>query len=143
MANLLVLDNSVIMAWCFRDVGEDYADIVLDSLVKHEALVPGIWPLEVANVLVAAERRGRLSETDSIRFLALLADLPLRVIQESPNRVTGEILALARETGLSSYDASYLDLAMREGVPLATLDQGLRKAAAKVGVELFQGEGKG
>jgi len=138
MMNRLVIDNSVIMAWCFRDVGESYADSVLDSLAEHEALVPGIWPLEVANVLVAAERRGRLSETDSIRFLALLADLPLRVIQESPKRVTGEILALARETGLSSYDASYLDLAMREGVPLATLDQGLSKGAAKVGVELYR-----
>ncbi|MDO3378577.1 type II toxin-antitoxin system VapC family toxin [Geoalkalibacter halelectricus] len=143
MTDRLVIDNSVIMAWCFRDVGDGYADAVLSSLVDAEALVPGIWPLEVANVLVAAERRGRLKETDSTRFLALLADLPLRVIQESPQRITGEILALARETGLSSYDASYLDLAMREGEPLATLDEGLRKAAAKVGVELFQEEGKG
>jgi predicted nucleic acid-binding protein len=143
MANRVVIDNSVIMAWCFRDVGGGYADAVLSRLVDTEALVPGIWPLEVANVLVAAERRGRLKEADSTRFLALLADLPLRVIQESPKRITGEILALARETGLSSYDASYLDLAMREGEPLATLDEGLRKAAAKVGVELFREEGKG
>jgi predicted nucleic acid-binding protein len=143
MADRLVIDNSVVMAWCFRDVGDGYADAVLDSLVDIEALVPGIWPLELANVLVAAERRGRLKETDSTRFLALLAELPLRVVQESPKRVTGEILALARATGLSSYDASYLDLAMREGEPLATLDQGLRKAAVKVGVELFRGEGIG
>jgi predicted nucleic acid-binding protein len=89
-------------------------------------------------VLVAAERRKRLTETESTRFLALLADLPLRVEQEEPRRVTGEMFALARETGLSSYDASYLDLAMREGVPLATLHDALRKAAAKVGVELFK-----
>jgi predicted nucleic acid-binding protein len=135
----MVLDNSVVMAWCFRDVGDGYADAVLESLAGNEALVPGIWPLEVVNVLAAAERRRRLSETDSTRFLALLADLPLRVIQEPPQRVTGEILALARETGLSSYDASYLDLAMREGAPLATLDQELRKAAVRVGVELFMG----
>ncbi len=139
MDNRFVLDNSVVMAWCFRDVGDDYAETVLERLAISEALVPGIWPLEVASVLVAAERRQRLSETDSARFLALLADLPVRVIQEPPLRVTGAILALARETGLSSYDASYLDLAMREGAPLATLDQGLRKAAAKVGVELFTG----
>lgn len=137
MAECMVLDNSVIMAWCFRDVGDGYADAVLGSLAESEALVPGIWPLEVANVLVAAERRRRLTETDSARFLALLADLPIRVIQEPPQRVTGEILALARETGLSSYDASYLDLAMREGAPLATLDDGLRKAAGRVGVQLF------
>ncbi len=143
MDNRFVLDNSVVMAWCFRDVGDDYADAVLESLAGSEALVPGIWPLEVANVLVVAERRRRLSETDSARFLALLTDLPLRVIQEPPLRVTGAILALARETGLSSYDASYLDLAMREGAPLATLDHGLRKAAAKVGVALFTGGGEG
>lgn len=140
MANRLVVDNSVVMAWCFRDVGDGYADAVLESLEGSEALVPGIWPLEVANVLVAAERRRRLSETDSTRFLALLADLPLQVVQEPPQRVTGEILALARETGLSSYDASYLDLAMREGAPLATLDDELRKAAAKVGVVMFTGD---
>ena len=137
MAERVVLDNSVVMAWCFRDVGDGYADAVLGSLAESEALVPGIWPLEVANVLVAAERRRRLTETDSARFLALLADLPIRVIQEPPQRVTGEILALARETGLSSYDASYLDLAMREEAPLATLDDGLRKAAGRVGVQLF------
>jgi predicted nucleic acid-binding protein len=137
MAERVVLDSSVVMAWCFRDVGDGYADAVLGSLAESEALVPGIWPLEVANVLVAAERRRRLTETDSARFLALLADLPIRVIQEPPQRVTGEILALARETGLSSYDASCLDLAMREGAPLATLDDGLRKAAGRVGVHLF------
>jgi predicted nucleic acid-binding protein len=125
------------MAWCFRDVGDGYVDAVRGSLEGNDALVPGIWPLEVANVLVAAERRRRLSETDSARFLALLADLPIRVIQEPPQRVTGEIFALARETGLSSYDASYLDLAMREEAPLATLDDGLRKAAGRVGVQLF------
>ncbi|HKK01085.1 MAG TPA: type II toxin-antitoxin system VapC family toxin [Desulfuromonadales bacterium] len=134
MATRFVVDNSVVMAWCFHDVGNDYADAVLGGLTEGEALVPGVWPLEVANVLAAAERRGRLNETDSTRFLTLLAELPLRVVQEPPRRVTGEILSLARETGLSSYDASYLDLAMREAIPLATLDQALRKAAAKVGV---------
>ncbi len=97
MAKCLVVDNSVVMAWCFRDVGDGYADAVLDSLTGTEALVPGIWPLEVANVLVAAERRRRLTETESTRFLALLADLPLRVVQEPPQRLTGEILALARD----------------------------------------------
>lgn len=137
MANSFVLDNSVVMAWCFRDVGDGYADTVLEALAEGEALVPGIWPLEVANVLAGAERRGRLSESDSTRFLALLAELPLRVVQESPQRVTGEILALTRETGLSAYDASYLDLAMREDVPIATLDLAIRKAAAKVGTKLF------
>ncbi len=131
-----VVDNSVVMSWCFRDAGDGYADAVLERLAEDEALVPAIWPLEVANVLVAAERRGRLSVADSTHFLRLLGDLPLHVLPETPGRVTGEILALARETGLSAYDASYLDLAMREGVPLATRDTALQRAAEQVKVAL-------
>ena len=134
-----VIDNSVVMSWCFCDAGDCYAEAVLDRLTGAEALAPAIWPLEVANVLVAAERRGRLSEADSSHFLRLLGDLPLRVLPETPERVTGEILALARQTGLSAYDASYLDLAMREGVPLATRDAALRKAAGVIGVEMVKG----
>lgn len=135
----LVIDNSVVMSWCFRDAGDGYADAVLEHLVEGEALVPSIWPLEVANVLVAAERRGRLSTADSAHFLRLLSDLPIRILPETPARVTGEILILARQTGLSAYDASYLDLAMREGVPLATRDAALQKAAEVVGVVLVAG----
>jgi len=134
-----VLDNSVVMSWCFRDADGGYADAVLERLAAAEALVPAIWPLEVANVLVAAERRGRLTEADSAHFLRLLSDLPISVHQEAPGRVTGEILALARETGLSSYDASYLDLAMREGIPLATRDEALGKAARRLKVPLVKG----
>jgi len=129
-----VVDNSVVMSWCFRDAGDGYAEGVLDLLATGAALVPAIWPLEVANVLAAAERRGRLTEADSGHFLRLLGDLPISLLAEPPERVTGEILALARRTGLSAYDASYLDLAMREGVPLATRDAALRKAAEVVGV---------
>lgn len=71
-----VVNNSVVMSWCFRDAGDGYADAVLGRLSEGEALVPGIWPLEVANVLVAAERRGRLNAADSTHFLRLLGDLP-------------------------------------------------------------------
>jgi predicted nucleic acid-binding protein len=135
-----VLDNSVVMSWCFRDADDGYADAVLERLAGGEALVPAVWPLEVANVLVAAERRGRLGEADSARFLRLLNDLPISVLQEPPARVTGEILALAREVSLSAYDASYLDLAMREGVPLATRDEALGKAARRLKVPLVEGD---
>lgn len=131
-----VVDNSVVMSWCFHDAGDGYADAVLGRLAGAEALVPAIWPLEVANVLVAAERRGRMNAADSSRFLRLVNDLPLNIVAETPERVTGEILALSRQTGLSSYDASYLDLAMREGIPLATRDEALRRAAGMVGVGL-------
>ncbi len=134
----VVVDNSVVMAWCFKDVGGPYAEGVLDALADYEAVVPAIWPLEVANVLTAGERRQRLTAADSTHFLDLLGKLPITVVGETPERVFGAILSLARETGLSSYDASYLDLAMREGLPLATLDEKLARAAKEKGVILFQ-----
>jgi len=133
-----VIDNSVVMAWCFADEDSSYADEVLASLVSTEAVAPSIWPLETGNVLVVAERRKHLSESDNIRFLALINDLPIKVIQEPPERMTKEILALAREHQLSTYDASYLDLAMRKGLPIATQDSGLKKAASKCKVIIFR-----
>jgi predicted nucleic acid-binding protein len=134
-----VLDNSIVMSWCFEDEASAYADQVLDALHGDEAIVPGIWPLEVANVMVVAERRRRLSKAETTRFVELLRSLPIRVDTETCGRVMGEISALARETGLSSYDASYLDLAMRRSIPIATLDKGLRKAARRCQVMLFAG----
>jgi predicted nucleic acid-binding protein len=132
-----VVDNSVVMSWCFTDEENDYADSVLTALETMTAAVPAIWPLEVANVLLVAERRKRLATSDSIRFLELLRELPIEVIQEAPQRMTSEIMLLAREQQLSSYDASYLDLATRKGLPLASADTRLRKAAEHSGVALF------
>jgi len=133
----LVVDNSVVMAWCFDDEESTYTDKVLADLESLEAVVPAIWPLEIGNVLLVAERRKRLTRADSIRFLALISNLPILVIQEAPGRMTKEILSLARERQISTYDASYLDLAMREGLPIATLDSGLKKAAERCDVLLF------
>jgi len=139
MTTRLVVDNSVVMAWCFEDETNDYATLVLESLVHAVAIVPAIWPLEVVNTLLMAERRQRLSEPASRQFLELLQALPIEVIPESRLRVIGEIQALARTCRLSSYDASYLDLARREAVPLATLDAALIRAAQTIQVPLFDG----
>ena len=133
-----IIDKSVVMAWCFADEDTTYADEVLASLESSEAIAPAIWPLEIGNVLVVAERRKRLNESDSIRFLALINDLPIKVLQEPPERMTKEILALARERQISTYDASYLDLAMRKGLPIATQDSGLKKAAKKCKITIFK-----
>lgn len=137
MGAQFVVDASIVMSWCFADEADDYADGVLDRLAEDEAVVPSVWPLEIGNVLLVAERRKRLSEADSARFLALLAELPIVVEPEPPQRMLREILALARELGLSTYDAAYLDLAMRLGLPIATNDAALRKAAKKVRVPLL------
>ncbi|MEA3348095.1 MAG: type II toxin-antitoxin system VapC family toxin [Pseudomonadota bacterium] len=141
MGNQFVVDNSVVMAWCFADEENDYADFVLGSLEDKVAIVPAIWPLEIGNVLVAAERRKRLSEADSVRFLSLVKNLPISVEQETPNRMMKEILAIARYHQLSTYDASYLDLAMRRDLPLATQDASLMRAADRSQVPIFEKSG--
>ncbi|MCI5151128.1 MAG: PIN domain-containing protein [Candidatus Electrothrix sp. MAN1_4] len=133
-----VVDNSIVMSWCFDDEEDDYADSVLAALETMTAGVPAVWPLEVTNVLLVAERRKRLTKSDTIRFLELLRELPVEVIQEASQRVTSEIIVLAREQQLSSYDASYLDLAIRKDLPLATLDARLRTAAKKCDVVFFE-----
>lgn len=138
MLSRFVLDNSVVMAWCFEDEENPYVDAVLNSMETVEAMVPAIWPLELGNALLMAERKKRLSEASVVRFLSLVGTLPILVEQEAPERMLKEILSLARDCGLSTYDASYLDLAMRLGLPIATQDDSLKKAAQKVRVPFFQ-----
>lgn len=132
-----VVDNSIVMTWCFEDETNRYADDVLDSMDNMTAVVPAIWPLEVGNVLLVAERKKRLTIGNSSRFLALLSELPIVVEQETPERMIKEIFALARNLKLSSYDASYLDLAVRKELPIATLDKNLISAARKIKLPVF------
>jgi predicted nucleic acid-binding protein len=133
-----VIDNSVVMSWCFEDEVNPYADTVLESLRDGEAFVPGIWPLELGNVLLVAERKKRLGEASAVRFLELVIGLPLTIEQEAPQRTLTEIVSLARELKLSTYDASYLDLAMRLGLPMSTLDVSIRKAAKRLGIPTYE-----
>jgi predicted nucleic acid-binding protein len=139
MSQDFVIDNSIVMSWCFEDERSAYSDNILDRLESTTAVVPSIWPLEVGNVLLVAERKNRLNKTDSIRFQALLDQLPIIAEQETPERMLKEILTLARENNLSTYDASYLDLAMRKGLPLATLDEKLITAAKNCHVAILEG----
>lgn len=118
MSDYFVIDNSVVMTWCFKDEISHYDDAILDRLEVSIAVVPPIWPLEVGNVLLVAERKKHLSKADSTRFITLLTGLPIVVEQESPEVMMQEVLALAREHQLSTYNASYLDLAIRKGLLL-------------------------
>lgn len=134
----LVLDCSVSMAWCFEDEASAYSDGVLDHLVVSEALVPSLWLLETANVLTSAQRQGRISAADVSRYVDLLSALPISPEPETTGRVFGQVLPLAVSSGLSAYDAAYLDLAMRHGLALATQDKAMRKAARKAGIAVFE-----
>ncbi len=135
-----VLDASVTMAWALTDEENAYGRQVLWSLDATKALVPVIWPLEVGNALLVAERRGRLSQVDIVQFLSFLWTLPIEVEVQQSEQLPGEslaILELARIYQLSAYDAAYLHLAMYHGCPLATTDAALRQAAGRAGVPVF------
>jgi len=140
MAGRIVLDCSVAFAWCFLDESQPLTDAALGTVSEQGAIVPEIWPLEVVNVLLVAERRKRLTRADSEEFLGLLAALPIQVEPMPPMDRMASLLSLGRRCGLSSYDAAYLDLAMRRSLPLATLDTQLARAARKCHVSLLAGE---
>ncbi len=134
----IVIDASLALAWCFPDEMSSYADAVLVSLERIEVVVPAIWAVEVANALLVGERRTRLGETDILRFSELLKGLAIR---EEPRTISDAligILPLARANNLSAYDAAYLEVSIRHGAPIATLDAALQDAAKANGVELFQ-----
>ena len=132
----VVVDTSAVLGVAMEDEAADFAIAVLEEIQQDGALAPSILWYELRNVLVVSERRGRISEQKSAAFLALLAELPIE-LTEPPSE--GGVLELARRQGLSVYDASYLELAVRSGAPLATLDTGLERAALRAGAEVFPG----
>jgi predicted nucleic acid-binding protein len=137
-----VLDNSISMRWLFCDgTTADllYADRVLKALELPEngAVVPGIWPLEVANVMSRAEARGQLTEVRSAEFLRSMNDLAIDIDENTVLRAWTTTLQLARRFKLTSYDAAYLELAQRRSLPIATLDVELRRAASQANVAML------
>lgn len=133
----LVIDSSVAIAWCFPDEQDAYSQSVLEALASERAIVPDLWHLEVANTLLVGERRKRSTQANTVTWLGLLASLPIAVDEETKAHAFADTLSLAREHNLSVYDAAYLELAMRRGLPLATLDDKLKVAAQAVGVVLY------
>jgi predicted nucleic acid-binding protein len=135
-----VLDNSVTMRWFFGDGRPQelaYAVKVLDAMKEANALVPATWGLEVANVIARAEAKGLVTEARSGAFLEMLEGVDIEVDAATFTHSLSDTLQLARRYKLSAYDASYLELALRLGIPLATLDEDLRTAAKKAGVKKF------
>ncbi len=135
-----ILDNSVAMRWLLatpKAADQKYAERVLKSLSDVDTIVPNLWHLEVSNVLLGAEKRGEIDSGDSEGFIIQLENLPIHVDSLTMHQAFSRIINLARTYKLSSYDASYLELAIREGLPLATLDSDLRKAAKKAKVVIY------
>ena len=132
-----VLDCSITMSWCFADEATPASAKVLDRLENESALVPPHWFLEVTNVLAMAEKRRRHTAAKSAEFLARLEALEIDYDEESPRRAFTHLLQLCRSHKLTSYDATYLELAHRRRLPLAALDDDLRSAARKLGIEVL------
>ena len=118
------------------DEASELADHVLDQLEHDEALAPAIWPLEVAHGLRTAERRGHLDLADLSHVRELLVSLPVQVEGVPLDAALGEVTEIARHLELTAYDAAYLALAARRGLALATVDDRLRRACERAGVEL-------
>jgi predicted nucleic acid-binding protein len=136
---LCVLDASVALAWSFKDEVSPYATSIVRSAKSARAVAPIIWPLEVNNALISAVRRKRIDELVANRIRDTLDRLPVDIDSEIAVASLGQrILRLGIEHGLSAYDASYLELAMRRGLPLATQDERLLRAAGAAGIEILQ-----
>ena len=133
-----ILDSSVTLSWYFKDEANGYANLVRRSLSRAAAVVPALWPLEVANILILGERRQRSTEAEASKWLRYLQMLPIRVDEETAARAWSDILHVARSYDLSAYDAAYLELAIRLGLPLASLDDRLKRAAASAGVAEYR-----
>ena len=130
-----VLDCSIAVAWLFNDETTPETDALLDRLKDDSALVPGLWHLEVANVLARAERHKRIRAAQVAAHLDLLDRLPIVTDSETQRRAFRETLTLARAERLTTYDAAYLELAMRRGTALATRDNALLQAARRLDIE--------
>ena len=137
MSGSFVLDASVALAWVFSDQADAGTQELLGALTNHRARVPTLWWLEITNVLLKAEREGLLTSAETARFVSLLRRLPIDVDPSTPAQASLGVLSLGRSHGLSSYDAAYLDLALRDGLPLATRDKALQSAAEQLGVRLL------
>jgi len=131
-----VLDNSVVAGWTIENQASRYTEAVADRLLQDSAIVPSIWELEFTNVLRTACLRGRLQAQPAQAMVEQVLTLPIEVDRD-PVR-PGEILALALRHGLSSYDAAYLELALRRHLPIATQDEGLAAAAVASGVGVLR-----
>ena len=130
-----VLDASVTLAWCFPEESTADTEAILDLLADGaEAIAPAIWPFEVANALLVGERRKRVTVALVTSALRHIAELPISVDPVRVDHAFEPVLSFARQQQLTEYDAAYLELAVRESLPLATLDDRLRRAARRAGI---------
>ena len=134
----MVVDRSVALTWCFEDEQTAASLALLEQIVENGAVAPSLWPLEVLNALITAERRKRVDAAQRQRLTGFLRDLPIVLDDETAAQAWSATVQMAERHRLTVYDAAYLELAQRRGLPLASLDQELRAAAEVAGVALVE-----
>lgn len=133
----VVIDSSIALTWCFEDEASAETDALFERVRDDGAIVPGLWHLELGNVLLQAEKRGRISTRNVAVRLELIAELPIWTDHETTARARREILTMARAENLTTYGATYLELAIRRELSLLTRDDALAKAAKRLGEAVF------
>jgi predicted nucleic acid-binding protein len=135
-----VLDNTVTMAWCFTEEATEHTETLLSRLsdMTDSAIVPALWLYEVVNVTELAVQKGRITEEKALAFLESLADLPIEVENPTRMQMFVSVRALVAQYKLTAYDASYLELAIRHKLPVASSDKALTKAAQTAGIALMR-----
>ncbi len=136
--NRFVLDCSITLSWFFEDEQTEDSDRVRRAIEQgSEIVVPSIWPLEIVNGLVVAERRKRITNYQLSGYIERIRLLPIHIDAIQLDRTLTDVLKLAGKHALSSYDASYLELSVRNSLPIATLDRKLRSAAENLEIAIF------
>jgi predicted nucleic acid-binding protein len=134
-----VLDASVTLPWCLDDQANAYTEAILDwCAAGTDAFVASVWPLEITNILIQAQRKGRVDEQRIDQFMEVLLRLPIHIEPHSAEQSLREVRKLAAAHRLTSYDAAYLSVALQRSLPLATQDADLRRAALAAGVRLVE-----
>ncbi len=133
----LVVDASVAIGWVLRDEDPAYAQAVLEQVLVDGALVPAIWPFEIANVLLSAVKRKRLTADEIPKAMSLIESLPIEIEPATNAPMVRRLFEVGRDFSLTAYDAAYLDLSFRSGLALATADSGLVRSASAAGATLF------
>jgi len=131
-----VIDTSIAIALCFEDEASEEIDRLFDDVRDHGAIVPNLWHIEFANVLLQAEKRSRITAAEAAIRLSLIADLPISLDSETAARAWRDVLDIARHEKLTTYDAAYLELAIRRNIPLLTRDKDLARAAKRRGISV-------
>lgn len=133
-----VLDASIALSWCFADEATPLTVTLLEKLESSTAFVPSLWTLEIGNVLLCAEKKKRISYAEIIEFIEILNSLKISIDYVANQYRLSEIFKLAHSVNLTTYDAAYLELALRLGKPLATKDKQLINAAKELGVHIIK-----